>query len=179
LHIHSGTFKGLKKAKEKKIVGTDGMGYLVGRETGKYRKNFWEIKEVEWEGWSDKDSEGTGFGVCEEKDENGNPFLKFEWGDISSGGCHGAPDVGFCLGKKVRKPSGLEWELTEDEQNRLGMLWSCDDIGGLEKKGYISGSEGSNEESGEDSESDEAEVEAGLKRGRTDEKQETSSSKSE
>ena len=28
-----------------------------------------------------KTRNGNGFGVCEVKDDSGNPFLKFEWGD--------------------------------------------------------------------------------------------------
>jgi len=138
--------------------------------TRKYRKNFWEIKKIEWKGESGMDEEGTGFGVCEVKDDNGNPFLKFEWGydyvEVCGQTCHGGDDCGFYVGKKVtpsdehesdHEDSELDEEcyydedmdegdsddelLTDDEKIRLGMLLSETQVEELATKGYISDEE--------------------------------------
>lgn len=150
-HVHNGTFKGLKKAEEKN---------RVGKRARKYRKNFWEIKDIQWD--NGLDPEGNGFGVCEVKDDNGNPFLRFEGGDINGETywCHGEPEWYFYLGKKVITTSGgdesEEWEsddeecgLTDDEKVRLGMLLSETEVEELATKGYIS--ESLDEDSMEDS----------------------------
>ena len=58
------------------------------------RKNFWEIKAIKWE-WEEAAIEGGGYGigVCEVKDDNGNPFLRFGWEDMGYS-CH-EEDVGI------------------------------------------------------------------------------------
>jgi hypothetical protein len=102
----------------------------------KYRKNFWEIKEIKWQGRAIMDSEGNGFGVCEVKDDNGNPFLKYEWGDAEDYGCH-ASDFGFYVGKKV-DDRDEECQLTDYERVRLGLVLNEAEVEELATKGYIS-----------------------------------------
>ena len=156
LHVHNGTFQGLQKVEEKSVRGKNGMWV----DTQKYRKNFWEIKEIEWEGSSGMDEVGTGFGVCEVQDDNGNPFLKYEWGDPEAYTCHGGNGSGFYVGKKVTPSDGDKrkdesdedesdedesdgdesdqgCELTDDEKIRLGMLLSEKEIKEWATKGYI------------------------------------------
>jgi len=87
------------------------------------------------------------FGVCEVEDDNGNPFLKLEWGDEEFHGCLPI-NFSFYVGKKVssRNASDEECGLTEDKQIRLGMVLTVKEVEELATKGYISSDSGSDEE---------------------------------
>ncbi|KAF8343328.1 hypothetical protein F5887DRAFT_973443 [Amanita rubescens] len=111
-HITWGTF----------TVAFDGMRRVrKGRSSNAaVVESYWEVLLNEKQDDEDSarwlDTEGNGVGVSVVLDDNGSPFLVFEW--HLGGGGHSSWS-GYYLGKRLVK--GKEWQLTTNEQDRLGM----------------------------------------------------------
>ncbi|KAF9468466.1 hypothetical protein BDZ94DRAFT_1246842 [Collybia nuda] len=73
--------------------------------------------------WLDPD--GNAIRIAAEEDDNGNPFLVFDWSHPQWG--HSSWS-GYYLGKKIVQ--GKNWRLTGEEQSRLGMGYA---FGKIEK----------------------------------------------
>ena len=71
-------------------------GLTKGKDGDKTRKNYWNIKSLQWEENSDDKSQG--FGVTKVVDNEGNPFIKFICDLGYSAGC--ALAGGLYLAKK-------------------------------------------------------------------------------
>jgi len=82
-------------------------------------ESYWEVLLTESEDEESNiwlDMEGNGVGPAVVLDDNGFPFLVFDWRHPY--GCHSSWS-GYYLGKRLVE--GKEWRLTDDERDRLGI----------------------------------------------------------
>ena len=82
-----------------------------------YMESYWEVLLTEDENgevWLDM--EGNTVGAAVALDDNGYPFLVFDWSHPP--GCHSSWS-GYYVGKRLVEGKG--WRLTDEEQGRLGI----------------------------------------------------------
>ena len=112
----------------------NGLGRLrVGRSKKKtvpFLKNYWELLNTEDESddppWLD--DEGNALGAGAVKDDNGHPFLVFDWSHPP--GCHSSWS-GYYVGKRL--VDGKDWPLTDEEERRLGIGIKCEHVAQIAK----------------------------------------------
>ena len=87
---------------------------------GAVMESFWEVlltenhEEDEEEVWLD--DEGNAVGVAAVLDDNGSPFLVFDWHHPPMPRCSWS---GYYVGKRLVE--GKDWRLTDEERGRLGI----------------------------------------------------------
>jgi len=85
-----------------------------------WMESFWEVLLTEDEDSEDNepwlDVKGNAVGAAVVLDDNGCPFLVFDWSHPP--GCHSSWS-GYYVGKRLVK--GKEWRLTDEERGRLGI----------------------------------------------------------
>ena len=96
-----------------------------------------------------RDMKGNAVGAAVVVDDNGSPFLVFDWHHPYA--CHGSWS-GYYLGKRMME--GKEWRLTDEERGRLGMGKTFKSVERLVKKGSSRVYE---EDEGEDDDDDDEE----------------------
>ena len=106
------------------------------------------------------DVEGNAVGAAVVLDDNGYPFLVFDWSHPP--GCHSSWS-GYYVGKRFVE--GKEWRLTDEERGRLGIGKKFRDVAQLVKEGSPGVYEEDSEEENFDGRAygnlDEEDVEAG------------------
>ena len=121
-------------------------------------ESYWEVLLTEDEDEDSEvwlDMEGNAVGAAVVLDDNGCPFLVFDWSHPP--GCHSSWS-GYYVGKRLVE--GKEWRLTDEERGRLGIGKTFKSVAQSVKEG----SPGVYEEDSEESDfggSDEEDVDAG------------------
>jgi hypothetical protein len=148
------TYKGVKRIREKR-----------GNDKTPWKESCWEVigdndtENPEYDYEVVFDNEGNAIIVSQAVDDNGNPFLLFDWSTPYAG--HGTM-WGYYVGKKIVKGQKRGQWLSEEEMERLGMDLSFKQVERLAKEGSIGSDTGdSGNDSEENSGSDDKEHETG------------------
>ena len=107
------TFNGVRGARgEREELSSDGA----------VMESYWEVLLNEFDEDDDSDSvdwldlEGNAVGAAVVLDDNGSPFLVFDWHHPEAPRCSWS---GYYLGKRLVE--GKDWRLTDEERGRLGI----------------------------------------------------------
>jgi hypothetical protein len=121
------TFNGVRGARgEREELSSDGA----------VMESYWEVLLNEFDEDDDSDSvdwldmEGNAVGAAVVLDDNGSPFLVFDWHHPEAPRCSWS---GYYLGKRLVE--GKDWRLTDEERGRLGIGAMFRDVEQLFKEG--------------------------------------------